>query len=154
MCGDCSPFTADSLSEKQVLEPHLVVNEIVQREHRPCEGRQVNGQHHVIGLHCKGACQLLHTQIRQQVEDVLQRTTVHRKQHSVFGRVCRWRASCRGIALHRVLRLGNRMKMPWTQNNCRFREEDGVLDCLPISILALGTDAEDGLSMHVKSSAS
>ena len=120
-CGDCSSFTADSPSEKQVsdLEPHLVVNEIVQGKHRPREGRQVYGQHHVIGLHCKGTRQLLHTQIRQQVEDVLQRTTVNQTQHSMCGKVCRWPASCHWIALHTVLRLGNRTKMPWMQNNYR-----------------------------------
>ena len=52
--------------------PHLVVYEIVQGQQRAREGGQVDGQHHVVGLNSKGARQLLHAQIRQQVENVLQ----------------------------------------------------------------------------------
>ena len=57
--------------------PHLVVYEVVKGQQRAREGGQVDGQHHVVGLHSKGACQLLHAQVRQQVEDIMQTPVFH-----------------------------------------------------------------------------
>lgn len=43
----------------------------MQRRHRPDEGRDVDDQVHVVGLDQHGSDQLVHVEVREQVEDVL-----------------------------------------------------------------------------------
>ena len=50
----------------------FVVDEVVQGQQAADEGGQVQHQHHVVALHSKGARQVRHVQVGQQVEDVLQ----------------------------------------------------------------------------------
>ena len=35
------------------------------------KGSQIDDQHHVIALYCKGPCELLHSQVGQQIEHIL-----------------------------------------------------------------------------------
>lgn len=56
---------------KKQQNADLVVDEVVQRRHRPDEGRDVDDQMHVVGLDQHGSDQLVHVEVREQVEDVL-----------------------------------------------------------------------------------
>ena len=53
-----------------MIAAHLVVDEVVERQHGPDEGGQVDDQHHVVRFGREGFGHLA-IQVRQQVEHIL-----------------------------------------------------------------------------------